>query len=45
MQDTNLLEGKSILVVDDDEPDVLEELLLVPVSHKIYPNIKSKHND
>ena len=44
MQNTNLLEGKRILVVDD-EPDVLEELLLVPVSNKIYPNIESKYND
>ena len=44
MQNTNLLEGKRILVVDD-EPDVLEELLIVPVSHTICPNIESKHND
>ncbi len=44
MQDTNVLEGKKILVVDD-EPDVLEELLIVPISHKICPNIESKYND
>ena len=33
MQDTNLLEEKSILVVDDDEPDVLEELLLTLIRY------------
>ena len=44
MKYIGVISGKKILIVDD-EPDVLEELLLVPVSHKICPNIESKYND